>query len=100
MSGSVRRNIRTKEYKKLLEKLPQRAVDLADKAYRLFLVAPSHPSLTHHQLTDTKKGQHRRGSCAVHIGTQWCAIYVPDGDVNVWYWVGTHESYNNFTGLK
>ncbi len=100
MAGTKRRNVRTQEYKKLLKKLPERAVKLTDAAYRAFLADPSHNSLKHHALKDTKKGEHRRGSWAVHIGNQWCAIYVPDGNENVWYWIGTHEDYNNYTGLK
>lgn len=24
--------------------------------------------------------------------------YVIDGDTNVWYWIGSHEDYNDFIG--
>ena len=28
------------------------------------------------------------------------AVYIVDGDANVWYWVGTHADYDRFTGGK
>jgi hypothetical protein len=70
----------------------------AKAAFALFKENPSHPSLKHHDLKNTKKGQHKDGSFAVHISRKWCAIYVKDGDTNIWYWIGSHEDYNNFTG--
>lgn len=71
---------------------------LAKKAFLQFVKDPKHPALRHHALKDSKKGQHRNGSFSVSINMQYRAIYVVDGDVNVWYWVGTHAQYNHFTG--
>jgi hypothetical protein len=28
------------------------------------------------------------------------AIYVVDGETNVWYWIGSHANYDTFTGGK
>ena len=80
--------------------LPKRVQELAEAAYELFVENPAHPSLQHHELKDTKRGRHKKGSCVVHISYRWCAIYVPEGEVNLWYWIGIHEDYNNFVGLK
>jgi hypothetical protein len=38
------------------------------------------------------------GSRSVAITRRYRAIYVVDGDTNVWYWCGSHEDYNNFVG--
>lgn len=95
-----RANKRTAEFKLLAMRLPERIQALAAEAYERFLTNPAHPALALHQLKDTKKGHHRPGSWAVSVGSRYRAIFVVDGDVNVWYWIGSHESYNNFLGLK
>ncbi len=56
------------------------------------------PVLGNHSLKDTKKGRHRKGSRAVSVTLKYRAIYVVEGRTNVWYWIGSHEDYNNFVG--
>jgi len=80
--------------------LPDRIQKAAKTAYALFQKDPSHPSLNHHALNDTKKGQHQKGSYAVSVTARYRAIYVKDGSTNIWYWIGSHEDYNSFTGKK
>ncbi len=96
----IRKNRRTKEFRKLFDALPKNTQELATAAFDLFVKNPSHPSLGHHELDDNKRGQHRNGSYAVHVSRRWCAIYVVVEGVNLWYWIGSHEDYNNFTGKK
>jgi hypothetical protein len=91
-------NVRTGGYKKLLAGLPAGVRFLADEAFKLFLANPSDPILKNHPLEDTKKGRHRKGSRAVSVTYRYRAIYVIDGPTNVWYWIGSHEDYNNFVG--
>lgn len=78
----------------------EQVASLADDAYGLFLENPEHPLLQNHALYDSKHGRHRNGSRAVSVTYRIRAIYVVDGDTNVWYWIGTHESYNVFIGNK
>jgi hypothetical protein len=82
----------------MLAMLPERIQEAAEEAYRQFLADPDHHSLAHHALKDTKKGRHQNGSWAVHVTRRYCAIYLPDGNENVWYWIGSHEDYNSFVG--
>lgn len=96
----MKHNRRTAEYRRLLAKLPQWVHRLADETFELFLADPSHPSLRLHALVDTARGQHRSGSFAVYLGKKYRVIYHIDGDTNVWYWIGTHNDYENFTGKK
>jgi hypothetical protein len=51
-----------------------------------------------HALEDNNKGRHRKTSFSVTITMQYRAIFVVDGEVNVWYWIGSHSDYNTFTG--
>lgn len=94
------RNVRTHQYKSLLQELPARTVSLADDMFNLFLENPHHPSLELHDLNDGGRGRHRANSYAVSVTKRIRAIFAIDGDTNVWYWIGTHESYNTYTGRK
>jgi len=98
LSTAGRNNVRTKSYRDLLSKLPANIAALAEEAFAFFLADPNHPVLANHPLYDTRRGQHREGSRSVSITRRYRAIYVVDGDTNVWYWIGTHEAYNSFTG--
>jgi hypothetical protein len=96
----TRRNVRTRSYKERLEALPESVQRLAQAAFRLFQQNPAHPSLRHHELKESTAGRHRQGSRAVNVGYQYRAVYVPDGNDNVWYWIGTHQDYNTLIGSK
>ena len=90
----------------MLEALPQRIQAAARLAFERFRESPDYPSLERHPLHDDGRGRHKRGSFAVCAGSKrYRAIYVPDTNptpphkpANVWYWIGTHEDYNNFVG--
>ena len=84
----------------MLAALPERIQRLAPGAFHLFEENPAHPSLRVHQLDDTKKGRHENSSVSVSITSGYRAIYVVRGNVNLWYWVGSHSDYNTFTGRK
>ena len=94
------RNVRTKRYKDQLAKLPPRIAELADQAFDVFKKDPEDPRLENHPLGDTHRGRHRAGSRVVTVTRRYRAIYVVDGNTNVWYWIGSHEDYNIFTGRK
>ncbi len=97
MSGP-RKNRRTSQFKDSFGKLPPKIQRLAAEVFKLFAANPDHPSLRRHKLKDTDKGQHRQASISVTISMQYRAIYVEDGDTNVWYWIGSHADYDSFTG--
>lgn len=65
---------------------------------RLFDKDPFHPSLRHHELKDTKRGNHRPESFSVSITMKYRAIYVKQGGLNVWYWIGSHADYDTLVG--
>ena len=84
-----RKNRRSKEFRFHFAELPTEIQELAKKAFQLFVGNPQHPALRLHRLKNTKKGQHITNSWSVSITMQYRAIYVVDGDTNVWYWIGT-----------
>ena len=99
-SGSSRTNRRTAEFRRLYAGLPGQIQEGARKAFRMFLRDLAHPALRRHRLADTGRGRHKTGSWSVSITMQYRAIYVEDGGVNVWYWIGNHNDYEDFTGVK
>ena len=84
----------------MFAKLPPRIRAVARAAYRRFLVNPDHAALRRHDLMDSDKGRHRSGTWSVSITMQYRALYVVDEGVNVWYWIGSHNDYENFIGKK
>ena len=98
MSSGGSKNRRTREFTALFDKLPEEIQDLAKGAYDLFCRDPSHRSLRHHALDDTKKSHQKDGSYSVSITMNYRAIYVPVDGINIWYWIGTHAEYKKYTG--
>lgn len=64
----------------------------------LFDANPAHPSFRSHTLRDTSKSHHLPGSVSITIVMGYRAIYVVDGDRNIWYWIGSHAEYDKFVG--
>ncbi len=84
----------------MFDRLPANVQEIARQAFQRFREDPASAALEHRALKDTDRGQHRDGSFKVSITYRYRAIYVVDHqtNTNVWYWVGSHEDYNNFVG--
>lgn len=92
------RNVRTRQYREMESRLPPEIRALALKAFEVFRQNPTHPALRNHELHPTRRGNHRAESRSVSITMQYRALYVVEGEFNVWYWIGTHADYDAFTG--
>lgn len=91
----------------MLADLPGRIQSKAEELFGIFMKDPYDPILENEDLYDTKRGRHRRGSRSVSVTRRYRAIYVVDNGTKgdepeqyCWYWVGSHEDYNNFIGSK
>jgi hypothetical protein len=73
-------------------------VALAEAAFQVFLENPHAPELHNKPIEDSSKGRHRNATRSVRVNFRYRALYVEDGNVNVWNWIGTHEDYNDFIG--
>ncbi len=97
---STRQNVRNDEYMTLLGRLPREIQEEADVAFRLFEDNPSHPSLRSHPLKN-KGRRHVLGSVSVSINMDYRAVYFVDettGGNNVWFWIGSHKSFDKEFG--
>jgi hypothetical protein len=80
------RSSTTPRFWKLFAGLPEQAQDLAAEKYKLFKRDPYHPSL----------GFQAKGKVwTVDIGRSYRAIAFRTENHLWWFWIGSHEDYNN-----
>ena len=83
---STLRSSATSRFWKLFEQLPQQVQTLAIRKYELFKRDPYHPSL----------GFQAKGNVwTVDIGRSYRAIAFRTENQFWWFWIGSHEDYNN-----
>jgi len=83
---------RTKAFKKLYISLPDHVKENARKQYKYFLKNQSHPSLRTKLIGSTRNNKFK--VYEVTVGMGYRATYFRDGDVYVWFWIGTHNSFD------
>jgi mRNA-degrading endonuclease RelE of RelBE toxin-antitoxin system len=80
--------VTTQKFRKAFRRLPQNTKDRARSAYHLWNDNPHHPSLQY------KRIHHAELIFSVRIGIGYRALGVLDGDTMVWFWIGSHQDYN------
>jgi len=87
---------RTREFRRLFLKLPQRVKETARKNYQLWKNNPSHPSLEFKQINT------RESLWSVRVGIGWRAVGVMKAkeDKIVWFWIGSHAEYDKLLGKR
>jgi len=83
------RSRRTQEFRALLATLPPVIQEWAREAYRHFQANPYHPSLHFKQID--------RGDASIYsarVGARYRAVGLRDGDVIIWFWIGSHADYD------
>ena len=83
---------RTKQFKNLYDKLPNEVKENAKKQYKLFKNDYNHPSLRTKMIGSTKNEKYK--VFEISIGMGYRATYFVDSDVFVWFWIGTHSSFD------
>lgn len=73
---------------KHFDALPPGVQKLAREKYAVWKSDPYHPSLQFEE--------RRNGICVVRVGDRYRALGLRESDVVAWFWIGTHEEYNNF----
>jgi hypothetical protein len=82
----------TERFAQLFSQLPVEAQQQTRAAYRLFLQNPHHPSL-HFKQVSAAHPEYR----SARVGAHYRALGILDRDTVTWFWVGTHEDYNNMS---
>jgi hypothetical protein len=78
----------TEGFRERFRRLPERIQRTAKKNYLLWKQDPSHPSL------EFKRVHPRRPIYSVRVGTGWRAVGLREGDVILWFWIGSHNDYD------
>jgi hypothetical protein len=66
--------------------LPENVQTLADKNFALLKANPSHPSLRLKKVGEI---------WSARVGLRYRALAKERAEGLVWFWIGTHETYNN-----
>jgi hypothetical protein len=74
------------EYRKLNDQTKERA----RKNYRLWAGNPFHPSL-HFKCIDSNEG-----IWSVRVTRSYRAVGILEGDTVTWFWIGSHDDYEQF----
>lgn len=78
----------TERFWKCYEKLPLVTKKQAKKAYKQFQKEPYYPALHFKQVHST------RPIFSVRITKDYRAIGIIQGEVIIWFWIGSHSEYN------
>jgi hypothetical protein len=78
----------TEKFRALYDALPEGIQAKATSAYQLWSANPDHPSLRF------KKVHAKLPIYSVRIDIDWRALGLLEGDIVVWFWVGSHADYD------
>ena len=78
----------TERFRSAYAELPDHIRRRAREAYRFFRDNPHHPSLRFKQIHAS------RPIYSARVGLGYRALAVIDGEVAVWFWIGTHAEYD------
>ena len=84
----------TERIRKALAALPVNVRAQARLAYRLFQQDPRHPGLQFKQVHAS------RPIYSARIGLGYRALGVRDGDLIVWFWIGSHAEYDRLISQR
>jgi hypothetical protein len=78
----------TKRFRKLFGALPEEVQEQARAAYRRFEEDPYHKSLRFKRVHTTLPLYSAR------VSKGWRAVGQREGDLIVWFWIGSHSAYD------
>ncbi|GEO07555.1 type II toxin-antitoxin system RelE family toxin [Segetibacter aerophilus] len=88
-------SVTTERFRKAFSNLPKDIQERARKAYTLWKQDNFHPSLHFKQV------HKEQAIYSVRVGLSYRALGVKQGETIIWFWIGSHEDYNNLlTQLK
>jgi mRNA-degrading endonuclease RelE of RelBE toxin-antitoxin system len=83
------KSVTTQKFRKAFAELPKDVQKRARRTYKLWKQNSIHPSLHFKQVHDEQP------IYSVRIGLSYRAIGVKEDNTMIWFWIGSHEAYNN-----
>ncbi len=80
----------TKTFRKLLSELPLSVQEQAAKAYEFWKEDPYHPSL------QFKRVSQRQPIYSARVSLNYRVLGLLESNHIYWYWIGTHDQYDEF----
>ena len=71
-------------------RLPEKVQSAARAAYEIWNDNPRHPGLRFRPVSSAGEDV-----WSVRIGIHWRALGVREGDVMIWFWIGSHADYDS-----
>lgn len=79
----------TARFRKAFQQLPASVQRQSRAAYRLFAQDPHHPSLRFRRVHPTE------AIYSARVGLDYRALGTREGDVIIWFWIGSHSDYDS-----
>lgn len=83
------KSVTTERFRKAFDKLPKEIQEGARSTYKLWKVNNHHPSLHFKQVNM------RQPIYSVRVGLSHRALGLKQKETVIWFWIGSHEDYNN-----
>lgn len=86
------KSVRTRQFKKLFERLPPHIQEIARRKFELFKANPNHPSFHRRIVQSTAHLSHPHHE--FRITRDYRATCFIDGDTYVWVFIGSHADFD------
>lgn len=79
----------TRQFRRAFSRLPEPVKERARDAYRRFTENPNHPGLRLKRVHSTEP------IYSVRITRDYRALGIREGDTMIWFWIGSHDDYDD-----
>ena len=79
----------TERFRKSFDNLPDKIKEDAKKVFKIWKSNPYLKSLKF------KKIHEKENLYSVRIGISWRALGIKENDTMIWFWIGSHNDYDN-----
>jgi len=83
------KSVTTDRFRKAFAKLPKGIQERARLSYQLWKLNNNHPGL-HFKQIHTQQPIY-----SVRVGLSYRALGIIENDTIIWFWIGSHQDYNN-----
>lgn len=82
-------SVTTERFRKAFARLPKSVQEKARNSYKLWKLNSNHPGLHFKQI------HNKQPIYSIRIGLSYRTLGVIKGDTIIWFWIGSHEDYND-----
>jgi hypothetical protein len=86
------KSVRTRQFKRLFDRLPLHIQEIAEQKFKLFKTDPYHPSFRHRIIQSSLHFSHPHHE--FRITRDYRATCFVDEDIYVWVFIGSHTKFD------